>query len=195
MSGITLSVTVPRELGEDIARLEKGLADRAVLHEALGKSAGNLTRDHLINIAGTRHDSANRLGASPTGHWAEAAEKMEVESNADTATITINQVGIGRVAHDVTLRPGGGRTYLTIPVAAESYGTRAREFAGLKMVANGRTGVLLAPGVDGKVLFALVTEVTQRQDRTLLPSDEAYLRAGLDGVEDYVDYLLERMAA
>ncbi len=177
-----------------LTRLIAGLSEEgiATLHEGIVNQIGVLTTDYLTELANTRHDTAERLGAFPTGFWGSAAEGVERWSDGDGAHLAISHPGIGRAGHDVTIEPTGGRQFLTIPVAAESYGKRASEIPGL--FRPGDKHVLAVNDNGLKILFALVESVTQKQDRTILPSDDQYTQAALVGVKDYVDFLLNQAA-
>lgn len=185
-------------------RFTSGIDDRTALHQHVGLRGRELTRNHLVAIAQTRHATAYRLGATPSGHWGQAAEKTSFRADNESATISINQPGISRVAHDVTILPRAGKKYLTIPAIAAAYNQRATRIEGLRMMVrwiNGsRRAVALAMVAgEGKaktetVWYWLVSHVTQRQDRTLLPGDEEYRLAALAGVRDYVDRLLATAA-
>lgn len=207
MSGlaIDLDLKVVRDEATPAAQsFIDGLRSKAGLHEAIGRRALNLTREHFIRIAGTRHDTAERLGAQPSGHWAQAAEKTTMKSTAEAATISINHPGIGRAAHDVDIYPEG--MYLTIALIAAAYNQRARRVKDLFFVQpKGKDYALLGQrtgkrgghagdfggGVAAAVTwwYLLVTHVHQKQDRSLLPSDDEYHQAMSEGVEDYLSYL------
>jgi hypothetical protein len=177
-----------------------GIRDRAELHQQVGTRARDLTRSHLVAIAQTRHATAERLGATPSGYWAQAAEKTTFAADAEAATVSIKQKGIGRVAHDITITPGAGKKYLTIPAIAEAYNQRAYRVAGLHAMVrwiNGERRAIAMSMTQGTgkartetVWYWLVRSVTQLQDRTLLPSDEEYRLAALAGISDYIDSLL-----
>lgn len=195
--GITINVT--DTVRPALTALANGLGDRSGLHEAIGRECLALTRDHLLHIAQTRHATAERLGAAPSGHWGQAAEKTTMRSDADAATITINQPGIRRAAQDVTIVPTGGKKWLTIPLVAEAYNQRAYRLQGLFFVKpkDGDHALLGRREGSGKAaavtwLYLLKQSVFQKQDRTLLPPDEAYGQAALVGAASYVDYLLLR---
>lgn len=167
--------------------LRRGLEDPTELHGAIAERAEVLTRDYLRGIAPIRHGSAWRLGARPTGILEKAAESPEGRGGRDFATLTMRPGEVlARAFGDVVITPRG--KYLTIPVAAEAYGRRAREFGDLFFLLMGpkRTPVLARRAANGNmtVYYLLVTKVTQKQDRTLLPSDDAYLAAMEAGAED-----------
>lgn len=201
MSGIGLEIKVHSASVD--ALLDKFLAnltDLEPLNESVGVRTTERTRNHLVAIARSRHATAQRLGAPPSGHWGQAAEKTSFEANQAGVTISIEQPGIGRVAHDVTIEPGPGKKYLTLPAIAAAYNQRAYRISGMHVMVrfiNGERRAVALAMSSGKgadrvetVWYWLVKSVTQKQDRTLLPSDEEYRLAALAGVTDFVDRLL-----
>ena len=202
MSGISLSVDVRDGASPLVGEFIAQLTNRTQLHEAIASRARTLTRDHLIGLAGTRHGSANRLGASPSGHWAQATEKTSADFDATSATITVAHPGIGRAFHDVEIYPGAGKKAITIPLIAQAYNLRAAsvwESQGL-FVVKGKTSAGSGAAVAVKRLpdgtlqpwYLLLPHVHQKQDRSLLPSNAEYQTAAKEGARDYVDYLITR---
>jgi len=199
MSGISLSVDVQDGAKPLVSELISRLTNRTGLHQAIGMRARTLTWEHLISLAGTRHASAARLGATPSGHWAQAAEKSTYAADSGAATVTVTQPGIGRAFHDVDIYPSGGAKALTIPLIAQAYNLRAAsvwESEGLFVVRTKNSGKAVAVKrlADGSLQpwYLLVPHVHQKQDRSLLPSNEEYTDAAKQGARDYVDYLLTR---
>lgn len=179
--------------------LAAGLEDRIGLNEAIGDSVRNLVIDHLTKISETRHDTAEELGAQPTGHWEDPASYTERTATEEGATVSIRKPGIGRAAHDVTIEPGEDHEWLALPLLAEAYGQRAYRIPDLFFVQpKGKDYALLGrrtgSGKDAQVswLYLLVESVFQKQDPTLLPTEEEFRVAALQGARDYVDYLLRR---
>ena len=166
-----------------------GLTGTDRLHASIAQRALTLTHSYFSELAATRHATANALGATPTGHWSQAADRTTVTSDAAGVTLSIDQPGIGRAAHEVTITPSGGRQFLTIPLTAASYGRPAENFPDLFVLRPQQSHALFLAhkeGDDLSLLYALVRDVTQPQDRTLLPSDEDYTQAALSGVSDYL---------
>ena len=154
-----------------LAALVRRGNDKAGLHGAVAEAEEDLFRQHLAAEARVRHTTAQRLGAAPTGELEKAAMSPEGTATSQGARITIGpRYLFARAFRDVTILPTGGKKYLTIPIAARSYGRRIRDFA------KG----------DRKGLFAFVPRVRQRQDRTLLPSDDGMLAAAEEGAKDYL---------
>lgn len=200
--GLSLFINVEEHVSARVGALVAGLTGtgRKHLHELIGSKARVLTQDHLREIARTRHDTANRLGAKPTGHWAQGTDKTRVKSDAEGVTVSIFQPGIGRAAHDVDIYPGPGKKFLTIPVRAEAYGQRAYRMPDLFVFKSRTTGDLfLAKRQDDRsklvLYYLLVPSAHQKQDRTLLPTAKQYTHASLEGVRDYVDLLLRASTA
>lgn len=178
---MTIEITIETNQSTPaLAALVASLEDPTGLHVAMAARGERLMRDYLRAIAPGRHATANRLGARPTGILERAAESPEGRGSVDGATVTIRPGEVlSRTFGEVVITPQGGRRYLTIPVSAEAYGRRAREFADLRFVRVGprQTPVLARRMANGNlvVYYVLVRQVRQKQDRTLLPSDGAIL--------------------
>jgi len=182
-----------------LKQLSSGLQDRTRLNQFIAGRGEALTRDYLFAQAAIRHRTANALGATPTGHLERAAESVTSEWNGDDAIIGITSPGISRVMGDIEIDPVNG-SYLTIPATAAAYGKRAEEvaqqFGDLHFVPfpNGKKALVaeLGTGKDKQeiVMYWLVAHVTLPEDRTLLPSDEAYLAAAEDGAGDYYEAMV-----
>ena len=182
-----------------LARLKRGMKGTPnKLNSFIGRAVVGKIRDHLIRIAPSSHATADRLNARPTGHLERNLEAIRPALLAEEVQIFIPIPGIRRAFEDVTIRARAGK-YLTIPAIAESYGRRARSFQGLRFVPfkSGAKGLVkFGPaevGANGKkerpmqVFYWLKEQVTQRQDRGLMPSDDALLQACESGAEDYLE--------
>jgi hypothetical protein len=161
---------------EEVQRLRAALGDRRQLHARLAVEAGEFTRGYLRRL--DRHKTAAALGAKPSGHHARAAQAIEADSNAEAAVIRIpRSSGLRRAFQEIVIRPGSGKKFLTIPADKRTYGRRAGEFApgvlAFAVTRDTKTPVLVFTDGSG-VAYFLRTVVTQKQDRTLLPSDQAY---------------------
>jgi hypothetical protein len=172
------------------------------MNRAAGFEVQQLTTRHLRDIAGSRHETATKLGAAPTNHWAQAAEKVAspaaLTADSDSAVLAINHPGIGRAFHDVTITPTNAKA-LTIPVSAIAYGRRAGEFGRALFIFKSKfTGTAFLAMRQGDrnalplLLYVLLRSVTQRQDRSLLPSDDELGNAAAEGVKRYVRMALTK---
>ena len=195
---MNLKVTV--HAPESFRRLvaDVGPLGRRQLHEQMGMEAQVLTIVHLQRLADTRHDTAEKLGAAPTGFLAEASEKVALAANNEDATLTIDHPGIGRAFHAVTISPKNAKS-LAIPIHAIAYGHRARFlWTQISLFIPKGCNFIAMKGPDGKSiipLYILVRSVTQKQDRTLLPSDEEYESAAKLGADNYIRSVLEKRGA
>ena len=160
-----------------------GGAGRARLSAAMGLAVKELTREHLAQLAASKHTTAEKLGAAPTGHFEQAARAVEdapLTSDELSASFTIRHPGIGRAFHGITITPKNGATYIPLAMNAIAYGRRPREFDQVQFVHRGeavRTDI---------AAYLLVRSVTQKQDRSLLPSDAAWQAAAAQGARDFI---------
>ncbi len=208
MSGLGIRVTVRRVAGDttELRRLESALSPKN-LSAIAGRSGVNTIREHLFGLNQTR---PNKLRGRRTGFYAQAARGTSFATvDGDTAAlISINQVGIRQRYFGGTIRPTGGRKWITIPARAEAHGKRAREFGDLRFVvfAGGggaalirrertvlkrqRGGGFTGTAEGGEVMYWLRRSVTQRPDATVLPYDEL-IRSRID--RDVSAYVTRRL--
>ena len=210
-----MSLAVEISIGGDarrmLSQLEAGLINREELHQDIATREENLVRDYLTSLAQTRHATADALGATPTGHLERAAESVTSRSDADAVTVSITSPGITRAFGDITIVPVNAK-WLTIAATAEAYGKRAGAFNDLRLAffKNGLLALVKADqsrisdrkasgyGTESKaakadatkqrppVYYWLKKSVTQKQDRTLLPSNELIQTAAEEGVRDWL---------
>lgn len=142
-----------------------------------------LTREHITKASRTRHKTASRLGAKQSGYL----EKLATATEGVRGTGTLGRVAM-TLQGDIFKRAFGPVTvkkkdkWLTIPIAAESYSRRAREFSALFMITSKKGNRLLVQRDPDdkkklKLLYTLKDSVTLPEDRGLLPSDKDYLSA------------------
>ena len=158
-------------------------AGRHHLFSAAAASVSNLVRRHIAADAPRRHFSSSRLGAAPTGFMEKAARKTVFRADAQHGEVVIPSPGFGRSFHDVEIRPTHGAA-LTLPISGFSYGRRVKEMTAMGWLifrpkrdkSKDIDGSTLWGGLKGDQpipLYILKKRVTQRQDRSLLPSDAA----------------------
>jgi hypothetical protein len=174
-----------------VQRLRLGLRDRRHLHANLAREAAERTRKHLRDDP--THASANRLGATPTGHRAKAASSIESDSDAEAAIIRIPRwTGLARAFGDIVIVPGSGRTYLTIPGDKRTYGKRVGEFPegtfAFTIMAGRFPALVFRKGWS--LAYWLKRSVKQKKERDLLPSDAAYRGWAKSETKRFIDDLL-----
>lgn len=171
---------------------------RLTMHRKVGRRVQNCIRDHLIKLGNSRHNTAAKLGATPTGFLSQAAEKVgrneAVVASQEAAVITLNHPGMKRAFQAITILPKTAKC-LTIPNVAEAYGNRFDSVLRKYGVVSEKTGKLvLPPRADGKRWFLLVPKAHQKQDRSLLPTDQEMKAAALDAATEYVAAIVGRKA-
>jgi hypothetical protein len=191
MINLTVTTTGPDQAATAAARL----AAPAGLHARMAGAAERFLKAFGRTTSQTKHNTANRLGARPTGHLEDAYSRVESSSNEAAASLWIPGGSRLRAAFgSYTVRPTGGRQYLTIPVAAEAYGKRASEIPGLVFMRVGPTKTPLLARPDGDRIttyYLLAKEATIPEDTGLIPFEDLYAEAA-DAAELY---LLEEEAA
>jgi hypothetical protein len=193
--GLSLKVDVVDAVGPRLASFTQSMTNRQGLHERIADRERNLVRDYFDQLSATRHATADRLVAEPSGFWDQARDATTSMATEEAAVVSIAKPGIGRAGHDVPITPGPGKQYLTIPLIAEAYNKRAYTVPGLFAIRskeNPGNLTLVKEEPDGSVTpwYALVRSVTQYQDRTILPSDQALTVEAMEGIRDYIDQLL-----
>jgi hypothetical protein len=183
-----------------INRLLTGLRTRTKLNEYIGRSVLALIRNHVINDANTRHETANALGATPSGFVGkavESAERTQPKPDNDGVTISLNHPWFARVDGPVTITPKE-KLWLTIPMISGAYNQRAYRVPGLIFLKAGPDKAFLAKEKDdGKLEFwyVLKKSVKQAQDRSRLPDDAKFMQGVKQGVIDFVEYVVKRREA
>jgi hypothetical protein len=107
--------------------------------------------------------------------------------------LTINHPGLARAFHDIRIVPVNAKA-LTIPVDAIAYNRSPRQFGNQLFVWKSKTtgNAFLAQRQEDKsakplLLYLLVRSVTQKQDRSLLPSQEEWEKAAARSALDWLD--------
>ena len=187
MPFLTVTVQTP----ENIDKLsEKLLGNMESVYRNAGVRLARCIRNHIRLLANTRHDTANRLGATPTNHF-RASDVQPPNATSSDVSVTVTTPGISRAYHDIDIDPVNGQ-FLTIPLHADTYGLSAREYSDrygrlFRINQKGSTEkgkVLYTKDVlNGKPvpLYALVSHVHQPRDPSLMPSNEAMTEAALEG--------------
>jgi len=177
---LQLNIEVADKATPAIRALLAQMQDMSEIYEAASGEVYELVRGHLENAAGSRHTTAQRLGAQPTGHLTRAAESVGHSHDANSATIEVTSPGIRRAYGPLDIRPVNKR-YLTIPADAASYGKWVSDMRRDGWNVFRPRGRMFLAGTQGKgkeakntfrVLFWLAEQVTIPHDPGLMPSDD-----------------------
>jgi hypothetical protein len=196
---VNVELTGLRE--EDFRILQDTLRDRAGLNQRLAADAESFVKKRGAEISKTEHRTAERLGATPTGHLAEAFQGIEGRVDDVSAMLLIPRASRLRAAFGAyRVLPKTAR-FLTIPYIAEAYGRRAREFDDLEFsielvkFSNGSSDYarcLIKKGSSPPVvMFLLASKADIPEDRGLFPFEELAEEAR-DSAEAYIDEAMER---
>lgn len=145
-------------------------------HQLLSVAANavrNACQEHVRSYAQSKHLTAHRLGAQPTGHYEKGSAAISWSADSESGTVTIPIPGISRAFGDVRVSPRRGKA-LTIPISDVAYGRTVAEVRALGWTVFRPKGKDYLMGSDEsgnvKPMFRLVGGVVLRQDPTLLPS-------------------------
>ena len=202
---MTIIVDIPEGLRKWVGLVKP--AGRRLLFSAVGNAVSKLINDHLKRIAPSRHKTADRLGATPTGHL---ERRTSFASDESSATVTIPIPGINRAFKDLSIVPKD-KPYLTLPLSSVAYGKRAATVRGLGYMIfrpaakgahkNAQGGFsayqdLLMGTKDGETipLYLLKKRVEQKQDRSLLPSDAEIGAAATSAITGTIDRITKGAA-
>lgn len=165
-----------------------GLTD---LHHAAGVKVQELTRDHIAGLRRSPDSLASKIGAPTSNFYAQAAEKVAgdaaLSAGPGGATLTINSIGFKRAFQDVQIFPKTAKS-LAIPINAISAGHKASELWDRMKLFIPKGANIIAATIGGVLtpLYALCKSLTQKQDRSLLPSDADFQKEAVKGAKSYL---------
>ena len=193
---MNLSINIRDGLEPRVASLMALLsgARRVEMMRAAGAEMQELTRKHI----GGLKRKPGPWGARPSsGFYKTAANEVAspaaLEATGQEAVLTITSLGFSRAFRDVEVRPQSAQA-LAIPIHPAAFGHRARELwdrLGL-FIPKGKRSICGMIGGVVTPFYILVKRVVQRQDRSLLPSDEKFAAAARVGVRGYVGMVLRQ---
>jgi len=171
---MNISVKVPESLNSFLDCLKPG--GRKSLFSVAANALKIEVQSHIRRDAPRRHVWADKLGGKKTNHLTKGAARVSFAADENHGEVTIPIAGIGRAFHDVTITPRNG-TSLTIPIEGPAYGHRVAELRRMGWAIfrpHGQDALWGSHDADDDPmpLYLLRKRVTQRQDRTLLPSDQ-----------------------
>lgn len=198
MPFLTVTVQTP----ENIDKLsEKLLGNMESVYRNAGVRLARCIRNHMRLLASTRHDTANKLGASPTHHF-KASDVLPPNATSADVSVTVTTPGISRAYHDIDIDPVNGQ-FLTIPLHADAYGLSASEYSErygklFRINQRGSTekGKVLytKDALNGKPvpLYALVTHVHQVRDPSLMPTNDKMTEEAINGALAAIKKILKQ---
>lgn len=173
-----------------LRKLRAAVANTKAANNAIARACSTLVRKHFSEISPTEK---NRFGAA-SKFWKRMIQSVDYGSDASMAYVEMNRA-IAQRYFGGTIKPTGGKKFLTIPLSKLSYGKSARSFDGLQFVKSGSGGLFLAmpKKVRGKTkmefLYLLKSKVTQKGNRRILPTREQFVSTM---AESYAAYLNEK---
>lgn len=197
MALVNITIQIPEKINK---LSDKLLGNMESVYRNAGVRLARCIRNHMRLLASTRHETANRLGATPTNHFKASDVLPPNATNADVS-VTVTTPGISRAYHDIDIDPVNGQ-FLTIPLHADAYGLSASEYSErygklFRINKKGSTekgNVLYTKDVlNGKPIpmYSLVTHVHQVQDPSLMPSSDKMTEEALNGALAAIKQILK----
>ena len=193
MNTLTVKSDGVHEVTTILHALSAGVTQRQ-LNAGIAPAVVDLTKQHLYGLANTRHRSGVALN-----FWKDAGDSVTFTDLDQGVEMRIDKAGAAqryyggtiKAVNPTHLRGGLEIPLLWIPVSPQSEGKAAGEFKGLVPIYS----TLTSKGVavqhekgkklqDEPVLFALVPEVTQDADPSVLPTDDEYAAAIAAAVDE-----------
>jgi hypothetical protein len=177
--------------GEPVKQVEK-FAQRVQepgFVQNIAKALAKLVRQWLSD----KNKAPNKMNWPKQGFYGDAARSTHWEAMQDVARVIVSKEGFRQRYFGGTIKPINADA-LTIPVAPQAYGKRAREFPDLVLVKfkvpKGKvTALLMLPhkgSAFGTVFYLLVGAVKQAADKTVLPPLEKFTETITEAVRKYL---------
>ncbi len=200
---MTLHVSIESNHVVDAIKGQFGPEGSRALNSAAGGAVMNAVQRHIRSYMRSKHRTARMLGATPTGHYEDkGAAAISMSADASGAEVRIPIPGISRAWNDITIRPGPGKDFLTLPKAAIAYGRKVAEVRALgwKVFRPAASGAKMTQKSPRRyteyqhiylgykdddpptLLYTLVDGVVQRKDPSLLPSEDEIARTANDAI-------------
>lgn len=150
-----------------LVRIEGRIRNPKDLNDALGRRLARELQDHFRQ----RNAEPNKMGAAKTNFWADVAEATGMtEATAAGATVSVAEPRFRIHFYGGTIRPTGGRKWLTIPLIAEARGKRVADYE-----AQSGNKLFRLPGTR------VLVERTDQGDRSLVGRSTGTVRRRAGG--------------
>ena len=197
MPMLEVTVSIPSNIDHLAQKLQAGMSS---VYRNAGVRLARCIRNHMRLLASTRHDTANKLGATPTNHF-KASDVLPPNATSADVSVTVTTPGISRAYHDIDIDPVNG-SWLTIPLHADAYGISAGEYSNrygklFRINQKGSTEkgkVLYSKDVisGGLIpMYALTAHVHQVRDTSLMPSNGQMTEEALNGALAAIKQILK----
>jgi hypothetical protein len=198
---LNISVEVIERARPPVRELTLALKNGAA-NPSIGRAVVALLRKHFLALP------PNKRGFPTTHFWRRAAKATSFDFARDWVRVSVKQTGVRQRLLGGHIDPIRS-DYLTIPAIAETYGHRAGDFSGLKVVRGdfemytGRHVWLALAPQDWKrdpqdptgsagVFFWLVNGVNQDPDPSVLPTIGEIRKTALQAAANFFRRLHKR---
>ena len=169
------SPSMPREF---VVQMGTRLADRTGLNKVLAQRLANVLKDHFR----AKNAEPNKRGWRKTNFWARLGRATGVAEVTETgATVTVADARYAIHVYGGTIKPTGGRRFLTIPLVQDAAGLSVKDYErnrGRELFRLPGTRVLVEKRTRGGDRSAFGAQTGTRRDRSTVDvADRQQLRA------------------
>lgn len=176
------------QVTDRLKRLSRALKDTAALNKVIANATSELFKSHFAARAMVER---NKFGKPPT-FWKRMRGSVRSFSSASTAGVEMYRP-VAQRYYGGTIRPTGGKRWLTIPINKLAYRKSARSFEDLSIYTShiGNKFLSMETGKGKKrktvLMYLLKESVTQKGDKTVLPSKSDISASSKAALKMYLD--------
>jgi hypothetical protein len=177
----------------------------ASLHRYIADEAMAEVQERFVSLAGS-----NRGTLGHSGFWNRMLSGTTALADESAAIVRMPRE-VAQRFFGGTIRPSGGKNWLTLPMRSEAYNVSARTLNDLRFVPLGGDRALLVQReqtqfkrvtrgkkkgeinpksrthiAGGLAFYLLVKSVTQQGNRDVLPTDAVFAAAAKRGIQSYI---------
>ena len=182
---------------ESLTKLSKALKSTEALNKVTSNAVAIEVRSVFRGVSGKEK---NRFGR-PSTFWARMIGSVRPIFSATSAIVEMNRA-IALRYFGGTVRPTGGKKFLTIPVNAKAYGKSARSFPNLfvfRYAGDGPNGKVFLAMQDRKgdgvgpwkkdkltLMYLLIRSTKHKADKSVLPTAERIKQVMSEAISAYL---------
>jgi len=183
------TVTITDHATPELRRRIAELKDKKPILSEMGMAVERQVVRHFRTV---KMPQGNMLGAPSTGFWQKAMSSVVGTATGDTATVAIKHVGVRLQYLGGPVRPGPGKSWLTIPAVPEAHGKSASEVEGgyenqeWLFDAVSRRPFAIASKASGTILFWLTKKATIKPHPDVLPPEEEIAKTAVKAAKAFL---------
>lgn len=171
-----------------LKRLSRALKDTGALNKVIANATSELFKKHFVGMA---MKERNKFGKPPT-FWKRMRSSVRPFSGPSMAGVEMSRP-VAQRYYGGTIKPTGGKRWLTIPLTKTAYGRSARSFEDLYIYTSHIGNKFLARDIVKRkkkktvLEYLLKKSVTQKGDKNAIPSKQKIKETTASTLKSYLD--------